>query len=243
MSSSTDVRSTLGARVVRADQSAAPPPAPGDAPFRAVTDLPVVESDAHSGRNLTLDPIRKAAWVAGEREGRAAGHAAGYEAGHAAGRAAGHAEGVRAGTTEAREATAATVERAVAALGAAVDDLARRDAVALTDIEGQVVDLALELAAAVLQREVAASDDPGRDALARALALAPDRGPVLARLHPDDLAALGDDAVEVEAPGRDVRLVADPAVDPGGCRLEVGPCRVDATITAALARAREVLEA
>lgn len=243
MSSSTELRRGLGARVVRSGDSPAAERDPSDAPFRPVTDLPVVESHVHSQQSISLDPIRKAAWVSGEREGRAAGHAAGVEAGRAEGFAAGHAEGLRAGADEGRRAMAASVERCVAALSAATRDLAARDAVALTDIEGEVVDLALDLAAAILQRELAVTADPGRDALVRALSLAPDRGAVLARLHPDDLAALAPDAVEVEAPGRDVRLVADPHVGPGGCVLEVGSCRVDATLAGALERAREVLRA
>ncbi|HSL58077.1 MAG TPA: FliH/SctL family protein, partial [Acidimicrobiales bacterium] len=226
MSSSTDTRSRgIGARVVRTDGT--PAPARGDTvdPFRAVGDLPVVEAHMHADGGVDLDPIRKAAWAAGERAGRAEGHAAGYEAGLAEGLAAGRAEGLRSGAEDGRRAMAALIERATAAVAGAAGELARRDAVALGEVADEVADLAIGLAAAILEREVAAATDPGRDALARALALAPDRGPVLARLHPDDAAGLGADPIDELAPGRELRLVADPTVGVGGCVIEVGPCR------------------
>jgi flagellar assembly protein FliH len=154
----------------------------------------------------------------------AAGYQAGYEEGLATGRAAAAAEA---------RAAAARLERAVSAVSAAAAELARRQALALAALEDTIAAAAFELAAAVVGREVALAANPGVDAVARALALAPSGVAAVARLHPEDAAC-------VTAP-ESVRVLADPAVEPGGCVIEVGDCRIDAQLGPALARARAAL--
>jgi flagellar assembly protein FliH len=56
----------------------------------------------------------------------------------------------------------------------------------------------------------------------------------VARLHPSDAAVLA----EAEA---GVTIIADPAVEPGGCILEVGESRIDAQLGPALDRVRAAL--
>src|SRR5579864_6571132 len=115
--------------------------------------------------------------------GRAAAEATrrGFRDGHDAGYKAGHREGVRA----ARDETSAVL----AALHAAARDLQQRAATDLHEASLTIAAAALELAEAVIGRHIEVSADPGADALARALALAPS-GPLIARLHPDDAALL-----------------------------------------------------
>jgi flagellar assembly protein FliH len=153
----------------------------------------------------------------------------GFRDGHDAGYKAGHREGVRA----AREETRA----ALTALHAAADDLERRAATDLAEASRTVAAAALELAEAIVGRHLEASADPGADALARALALAPG-GPLTARLHPADIALL--DTSLLPDDGR-VTLVADPGIERGGCVLEGGATTIDAQIGPALARARQAL--
>jgi flagellar assembly protein FliH len=71
------------------------------------------------------------------------------------------------------------------------------------------------------------------------LSLVPARGEVIARLHPDDLTTVVEHGVGL--PGREVALVADPAVERGGAVVEVGPCRIDAQVGPALGRVRSAL--
>lgn len=157
--------------------------------------------------------------------------------------AEGYAEGVRRGYEDgvrmAEEAARQDLAFALTALHGAIDQLDRHDRAGLADLTADAVDLALAIAEAVVGREIDAAIDPGRDALVRALQLAPDRGRLLARLNPVDLDRLGD--VRAHLAGRDIELVADPAVERGGCLLQAGPARIDAQISSALARVRAEL--
>jgi flagellar assembly protein FliH len=162
-----------------------------------------------------------------------------YQDGYAAGVAEGRARGESLGRVEATEAVRAESHAALDAVLAAADDLGRRDAAGLTTVAEFAVDLALALAETIVGREIDAAIDPGRDALVRALAVAPAEGNLVARLHPEDLAALG--GVDHLVDGRDLRLVADPTIGRGGCVLDAGPSHIDATIGAAIARVRAEL--
>src|SRR5581483_9241719 len=146
----------------------------------------------------------------------------GFRDGHDAGFKAGHREGVRAARDEPRA--------AVAALHAAALDIQQRAATAIATA-------ALELAEAVIGRHLAVTDDPGAEALARALALAPSV-PLTARMHPEDVALM--DASLLPDDGR-VTLVSDPSIERGGCVLEGGATTIDAQIGPALDRARQAL--
>ena len=229
------------ARVLRG----VPVGADGTLPFVSVGDLPRLDTvRPRATGNDALDAIRAAAWdegfANGQREGFAAGRADGFEVGIAEGRPVGHAEGRASAVAAATAQVRSEVESALGALDAAASDLARAEAVSLADIEATVVDLAIRIAEAVLEREVGASVDPGADALRRALSLAPEHGDLVARLHATDLDSIGD--IADLAPGRSIRLVADPAVGRGGALVESGAARVDARLETALARVREVLE-
>jgi flagellar assembly protein FliH len=195
------------------------------ADFRSVTELQSATSDEDfSSRLAETDRARL-------RDMARRGHREGHEAGLR--------EGYQAGLEQAIGEVTARLGSALRALDGAAAQLAATDAVTLADLDDQVADFALDVARAVIGRELAATADPGADAIARALALAPDRGDIVARLNPADVAALGD--VGVLAPGRSVTVAPDPTVQPGGCLLDVGACRIDAPLGTALARGAEVL--
>jgi flagellar assembly protein FliH len=176
----------------------------------------------------------------------AAGYEQGYVHGYDEGKAVGYADGYQAGNDRAAaDALAAATDRenrlgeALMALATAARECDARQRAAIDDIEQSVVEAVFDLAETLLGREMSRTRTPGRDALRRALSLADSHGPAVARLNPDDLETIGDYADL--APGRAIELVADPAIEPGGCILEAGSTRVDAQLGPALRRAKQAL--
>lgn len=188
---------------------------------------PVV-TDARAG--LRGGPAGAALAQDARRQAEEAGYADGYAAGLAAADAAARQQ---------VDAFEAACRAALDALLQAAADLRAREATGLAHVADQTAALALEIAEVVIQREVAASTDPGRDAIARAIGLVPDDGQVVVRLHPEDRDRVGDTGDLL--PGRDVVLAADPSVGRGGCVVQVGATRIDAQLTTALQRVAEVL--
>jgi flagellar assembly protein FliH len=176
---------------------------------------------------------------------RAEAQATGYAAGWAEGRQAAELaarEAREAFAAEAAEITAAQEEsarRVLGALAAAVDRFERRAAPAVENLERELVEAAFALAEAVIGRELATAADPGRDAVSRALALAPPGRGAIARLNPADAATLPGTAT---VDGREVLVVADPALAPGDAVVECDASTIESRLDAAVERARQALE-
>jgi flagellar assembly protein FliH len=158
------------------------------------------------------------------------GRRAGYEAGFASGMAQ-----ATFSASEAENRRSAEVTRAVSALMEAAVALRLRQSEDLAVIEDELTAAAFEIATVVLDRELTVAASPGADAIARALALAPD-GDTVVRLNPADVETLGD----IEC-SRELTVVPDPSVESGGCIAEVGACRIDAQLSTALDRVRKAL--
>jgi flagellar assembly protein FliH len=173
-----------------------------------------------------IDPVTAEAEV---RRGYDDGYQAGLVEGLASGRAAMAAESA---------AAVARLEAAAGALAAAATDLGHRQALELTGLEDALARAAVDLASAIIGRELELSASPGADALARALALVPAGSVVVARLHPADAAVLGD--APIDGAGA-LTVIPDPVIEPGGCILEVGDSRIDAQLGSALDRVRSAL--
>jgi flagellar biosynthesis/type III secretory pathway protein FliH len=154
----------------------------------------------------------------------------------------GRDEGYRAAMEqiEAAETTgrAAQLRRVADALVAAANDVhdARRDAVEMG--ASDAAELAYALAEAFLQRELSVGR-PAVEAVSRAMHLIPDEQDIVVRLHPGD--AIAADELRGIVPDAEVKVVEDPRVEPGGCVVVAGPCRIDTQIGSALERARQIL--
>lgn len=175
---------------------------------------------------------------------RTAGYSAGWAAGSRAAAEAVKADRERLRTEHAdREAARdATVAEALGALGQAIEQWHARALPVLDDAQRTVYEAALDLAEAILQREVAPGPDSARTLLMRALDLPGDVLPTVLRLHPDDLLHVNllIQSGEVDVPAGLV-LVPDQRLGVGDAITEHAEGALDARISTALARAREAL--
>ncbi|GAA0907579.1 hypothetical protein GCM10009557_82410 [Virgisporangium ochraceum] len=132
-----------------------------------------------------------------------------------------------------------SARRVLGALAAAVDRFEQRATPAVEDLQVELVEAAFALAEAIIGRELATATEPGRDAIARALALAPPGRGAVARLSPTDAATLSGTAT---VDGREILVVADPALAPGDAVVEFDASTIESRVAAAVERARQALE-
>ena len=184
-------------------------------------------------------PENDAARTAGHSQGWAAGWAAGARA--AAERAA-TAEAERAADHARSEARRqADVAVAVAVLTSAAQAADRRSAPVVEQVHRELAAVAVQLAEAVLGRELADGTTSARSALERALATPADLGVHTVRLHPADVAVVQDLVAVGELTLDGVAVVADPRLARGDALSEHPAGFLDAQVGTALARARRVL--
>ncbi len=172
-------------------------------------------------------------------EARTRGHSAGYAAGLRASalearelqdrREAEHADMLRQGQAE--------LAGAVRALNAAIQAFGARTAPVLEDAQDSLAVAALELAEAIVGRELSAGENSARSALARALADVDTAAVQRVRMNPSDLALLDPATREAAA----VPFVADASLGRGDAITEFDDGVVDARIGTALARAKAAL--
>jgi flagellar assembly protein FliH len=180
-----------------------------------------------------------------KEQGRTAGYAAGWAQGQreAALVADAAAERARAADAAHEQRRAAALAQALNALGRAVTELETQLMPTFTELQEVLIAHAFELAEAIVGRSLEDPQGRGVDALRRAMAAAPDTGHLVVNLHPEDFSTLvgsaGDTDFEYE--GRRVSLRPDASLTPGDAIAETGTATVDATIAAAVGRAREAL--
>lgn len=165
---------------------------------------------------------------------------------HEAQRRAAVEAGYEQGLQQAAEAVAAAtndannrVRYALSALEQAITSFEEREAVAIQDIEEQVVQMAVDIATQILQRELSVASNPGLEAITRALQFTSVRERLTARLHPEDLETLGMSQVEIQ--GRVVSLLPDIQIERGGCVLELADASIDAQLSTALNQVKVAL--
>ena len=190
-------------------------------------------------------PVDSAPVEHAKAQARTAGYAEGWAQGQRAAALEAQAAGERTRAAELahEQRRTAALAQAVNALGRAVTGLETQLMPTLQELQEAVLAHAFELAEAIIGR---ALDDPqgrGADALRRAMVAAPEHGDITVRLHPDDFRNLVGTATDADYNygGRPVHLRPDPALRPGDAVAETGSTTVDASIAAAVLRAREAL--
>jgi len=243
---------------LRQDQGPPPPPAPVTPATRAFptpeeTTLRfgerILRDDRAGGApaaRFDVDLCQRAPSPPDElAEARATAEAAGYAAGWAQGRrearAAAEAQADRdaLAVEEVMAALTERVEHTTAAMANAATRLERQAVPAVREIEHAIVDTAFQIAEAILGRELRTATEPGREALARALGLAPAQRPVTVRLNPADRMSI--ERTELVVDGRTVTLVDDASLRPGDAIAVCDATTIDARLGPAVERVREVL--
>lgn len=174
-----------------------------------------------------------------EAEARTRGHAAGYAAGAAQARidAAIEAEVTAERTVREAARAEARVQETIAALNTAARAAGAQAVPVLEALESQVAAAAMEIAEALIGRELARDEDSALSALQRALNPAVPAPVTIIRMNPADLAALPEKCrAEVDA-----GLVADPSLARGDAVAEYPHGFLDARLSTAVERMRTVL--
>jgi len=157
--------------------------------------------------------------AASRRQARDEGHAEG----HAEGYAAGHAEGLAQGRLDAL----AEREQLLQLAAAFSSELAQANETMSRD----VLALALDVAKAMLKTALPMNPELILPAIDDAMHRLPSvQAPALLHLHPDDLPLVQAQAGNGLA-ANGWRLLADAAIERGGCRIETGSNQVDAELS------------
>lgn len=186
-----------------------------------------------------IEALQQQAWDEGYRAGEQAGREAGYTEGHREGMAAGHREGHAAGY-QAGEQAARELVRHMEGLVHQLDrPLEQMD----QEVEQALAELAMHLARQVIYRELRIQ--PGE--IVRLIREAVGLLPVGARnvevhLHPEDARFIRETLSADGESEQAWRLVEDPAISRGGCRVSTETSHIDATLEHRLAQlAQQVL--
>lgn len=195
-----------------------------------------------AGGAVLGDPVTERALGGLVDEARAAAQAQGYSTGWAQGRQAAerqardelaHAEELRSQAEERRE---AEHRAALAALARATEELHAAAIAICASVEERTAALAADLTEELLGHELAVAENPTLDAVRRALALLPGEPVVRVRVAPVDAAC-----PELGAVAGTAIVVGDPSLHRGDVVVETAEAVLDARISGAMARVREVL--
>ncbi len=154
----------------------------------------------------------------------------------------GYAEGLAKAAREALAARAEAEKRAqtaFSALTSAVFSVQEADNALRAEISTTVPKLVFALLEQLLARESELATNPGREAIIRAIGLDDGIQPVVIRMNPADIETVGE--ITDMSLGRDICIVADSSVEPGGALAEIGRSTVDAQLGSALDRVKRVL--
>lgn len=183
--------------------------------------------------------LRNVAHAKIERQSRTSGHTAGYAAGLQAAAADMEAQAARheAALAEALADGQARIDAAVAVLAAAAEALTRRTVPVVAEAQDAIAATAIELAEAIIGRELDSAETSSSSALQRALADVDPALVLVVRMNPADLSALDEETILRTG----VAFTADAALGRGDAVTEFADGYLDARVSSALERARTAI--
>ncbi|HEY2042591.1 MAG TPA: FliH/SctL family protein [Jatrophihabitans sp.] len=142
-----------------------------------------------------------------------------------------------------------SLRSALSAIASAADQVEAAAAPQSVEIEDQILAAAVEIAQALVGRELLQTDEAARAAVARVLSLAPEREEVRIRINADLYAELGTGELPAlleginATHGRQVILEPDVSLAVGDAIGHCGASTIDARLAAGIQRVRDHLEA
>jgi flagellar assembly protein FliH len=130
------------------------------------------------------------------------------------------------------------------ALAKAIEALQHARAAWIKEWEQQTVALAVAIAARVIRRELSCTPEISQQWLQEALELVTGQGRLSVHLHPQDCETLGERAqllIDRLAHVGECKVVPDPAIEPGGCRVDSEFGAIDQQLSSQLKRIEEEL--
>jgi flagellar assembly protein FliH len=166
-------------------------------------------------------------------EAREQGYSEGHAEGHEEGYSAGHAEGYSAGLVEGQDVSARITE-ILESLGQAVEKIEQH-------VAEQLLTTAVEIASQVLRQSLKIKPELLLPVVREAVAaLQIGSGHPALRAQPDDAVLIRDLMGDTLA-HNNWRIIDDPSLTRGGCRVELGASEVDATLETRWKRVVETL--
>jgi flagellar assembly protein FliH len=153
------------------------------------------------------------------------------------GREEGRAEGER----RAAEAFERKLEECRDKVSGALKELGELQGNLAREYKSLLVELALEAASRIAREKIEEGDPVAARALEQALKALPSEKTIQARLHPDDIESVRRDLADLIT-RRKVDLRPDESVSRGGCVVESGSGRIDATLETATEKVRGAAE-
>ncbi len=159
-----------------------------------------------------------------------------YREGFQQGSREGYDKGYREGTAKAEKEKAALQSQARDALDRARDTLARAEEhrrSAIESLEQEIIALALEIAEKLLSAQLTLDRETVFSVVEESIRLVADRLNVILYVNPEELGLVEnrmDELKKLLPAGGLLHVLADSAIGPGGCKIETGEGRVDATM-------------
>jgi flagellar assembly protein FliH len=227
-------------RVQPADQAAPPPPPPP--PAEAVFVVPVNQPRSTGYDDdlpFSLDPASAERLQAARQRAAAIIAEAATAAEHH--RQLAYDEGFQAGLANGQAAAEQMIDQSILRLQALANTATIDRATLIRDAEQHLLNLALAVAATIIQREVSLDPTIVVNTLNAVMSHIQNETVTVWRVHPSDLATVSrwwSERSHTPAE-RQVRILADPRVEAGGCLVETTTGAWDATLESQLEHIRQ----